>query len=89
MRIISTHGLRFAALLLLFPALVFIASLLWQIGPAAAVQTYYYQGHAYDPSLCPFGTTPPCTGGSVTATVTLKCPPDIPEAYPNGLNPMY
>jgi hypothetical protein len=72
MRNILYRGPRFAAFLLLLPTLVFVLSLLWQIGPAAAVQAYYYQGPPYDPSECPGGVN--CVTGSVTATVTLNVP---------------
>jgi YD repeat-containing protein len=75
MRIISTHGPRFAALLLLLPALVFVLSLFWHIGPAPAqVTNYTYQGPAFDIPTCNsvIGGPPSlCRTGAVTASVTI------------------
>jgi RHS repeat-associated protein len=73
MRSISNHGPRFAALLLFMPALVFVAVLLAGIGPAPAqIQTYYYQGPAFDVGLCNtyYPSPPPfCAGGAVSGDV--------------------
>src|SRR5271154_2711430 len=76
MRNIVNHGPRFAALLLLLPPLLFIASLLWNIVPAPAQsQTYEYVGPPWDIPTCESitgQTAPPCSNGSVTASVTFK-----------------
>src|SRR4051812_18991003 len=76
--IVGNHlarGPGFGALLLLFPALAFVVSLLWSIVPAPAqTQTYTYTGPAFDIATCQalYGTTsyPQCIGGSITGTLT-------------------
>jgi hypothetical protein len=72
MRNILHRGPRFAAFLLFLPALVFVASLLWQIGPASAVQTYYYQGPAYSPASTGGGTL--AVNGSISGKITFAIP---------------
>jgi YD repeat-containing protein len=74
MRNILHRGPRFAAFLLLLPALVFVLSLLWQIVPAPAqTQTFQYIGPAWSISDCQgLGLgVPPCTNGSVAGFVAL------------------
>jgi hypothetical protein len=75
------RGPGFGALLLFLPALVFVVSLFWHIGPAPAqVQTVVYSGPAFDLSRCaqPTGPYPPnvCITGSISASVTFvgACP---------------
>jgi YD repeat-containing protein len=57
---------------------VLAVGFLGQPDPAAAqVQTYYYQGPAFDIATCESltgQTAPPCTNGSVSASVTLPAP---------------
>jgi Domain of unknown function (DUF6531) len=72
MRTVLRHGPRFAALLPLLPAFVFVLSLLWHIGPASAVSTYYYQGPNYTVASC--GGGPLCVNGSVSGTMTFAIP---------------
>jgi YD repeat-containing protein len=69
---ISNHSPRFAALLLLLPALVFVASLFWHIGQPSA-QTYVYIGPNWSVSQCvAHGGGSACINGSITGTVTLN-----------------
>jgi hypothetical protein len=61
-------------LLLLSLALVFVVSLFWHIGPAPAqVQTFTYQGPAFDIPYCNLvaGASGYCRPGSVTGTATI------------------
>ena len=74
MQNIVNHGPRFAPLLLILPALVFVLSLLWSIVPAPAQVVGYYIGPPWDISACEslFHTTaPPCINGSVVGSVTF------------------
>jgi RHS repeat-associated protein len=68
------RGPGFGALLLSLPALAFILSLLWQIVPAPAqVETFTYQGPAFDVAYCNMVIGAPgyCRNGSVTGTATI------------------
>jgi RHS repeat-associated protein len=69
MRNILHRGPRLAAFLLLSIPFVFMASLLWQIGPASAVSTYYYQGPAYTVASCGGAI---CVNGSVSGQITFN-----------------
>jgi hypothetical protein len=72
MRNILRHGPRFGALLLLLPALVFVVSLFWRIGPAPAqVQVYSYAGQGFNPSNCKTDGTHTFEPGYVTGTLIL------------------
>jgi len=72
MRNILHRGPRFAALLLLLPALVFVASLFWHIVPAPA-NTSYYRGPALDIPYCQVhGGSCTCENGSITGSVTTS-----------------
>ena len=85
MRIISTHGPRFAAFLLLLPALAFIASLLWNIVPAPAQeQVFTYQGQAFtNTGICAPGPPVTCVGGSVSGSVTFN---GVAAGYTGGVS---
>ena len=78
---ISLRGPGFGALILFFPALAFIACLVWSIAPASAqVQTAVYAGPSFDLSWCSgsHGSYPPniCVTGSISASITYvgACP---------------
>src|SRR5438477_12373270 len=71
--ILIRRGPGFAAFLLFLPAFIFVASLFWRIAQAAAVQTSYYQGPAFDIPYCQSQVGPGlCVGGSITGSVTTS-----------------
>ena len=83
MRIISTHGPRFAALLLLLPALAFIASLFVDFSAMAQEQVFVYQGELFNNTgTC--NVTYTCVPGSVSGSVTVS---GMPSGYSGSVYP--
>jgi len=85
MRHILNHGPRFGALLLLLPALLFVASLFWRIGPAPAQeQIFTYQGQAFtNTGICTPGPPVTCVGGSISGSVVFN---GVAAGYTGGVS---
>jgi Domain of unknown function (DUF6531) len=71
----------------LLATLLFIFAAVFQSHPAQAqIQTYYYRGPAWDLSQCDIyggGSTPPCTNGNVSGSLTLA---GVPWNYSGGVS---